>query len=87
MQTKMDPTTGHASAKANPDASPGTTSSNRNCLTPTTEHERPMIVEDVGEGVVLVEPYIPPTKRFLYFLMALLGEFLRPRHRASDRRR
>ncbi len=87
MQTKMDPTTGHASAKANPDTSPATTSSNRNCLSPTTEHEPSMTVEDVGEGVVLIEPYVPPTKRFVYFLMALVGEFLRPRRRVSDRRR
>jgi hypothetical protein len=87
MRTKKDPTTSQASSKPNPHASLGTIGSNRTRLSPTTEHERPMIVEDVGEGVVLIEPYLPPTKRFLYFLMALVGEVLRPRRRVNDPRR
>jgi hypothetical protein len=83
MPTKIDPTVTPASAKAKHCASPGIISSRARL--PTTEHERPMVIEDVGEGVVLVHPYIPPALRFLFFLMAAVGEGLRPRRRVSDR--
>ncbi len=86
MQTKMDPTVTYASAKAKHRTSFGTIN-NRARLPSTMGHDRPMIVEDVGEGVVLIQPYVPPTSRLLFFLMGAVGEVLRPRRRVSDRRR
>jgi hypothetical protein len=87
MQAKVDPPTGRASVKAGSNASLGIIGGNRIRLSPRTGHERPMIAENVGQGVVLIVPDVPPTKRFLYFLWALVGEILSPRRRASDHRR
>lgn len=53
-------------------------------IPPTNDRERPMIAQNVGKGVVLIEPDIPPAKRFLYFLWAMVGEFFRALDRVSD---
>lgn len=87
MKTKIDLATGHASARASSNVSLGVIRRDRIRIPPRNGHERAMIAENVGEGVMLIVPDIPPAKRFLYFLWAMLGEFFLALDRMSDRRR
>lgn len=87
MQTKMDLAAGHGSARASSNASLGIVRRDRIRIPPRSSHERAMIAENVGEGIMLIVPDISPARRLLYFLWAMLGELFLALDRMSDRRR